>query len=218
MIFEDYFLRMINQLANVLASVLGLMKVRRYDEAVEGVEASSKQLLGMDLRFLTSLTDSEFVRLLSLGDRFDVEKCVVVAELLRIVGDIRQQQGRERDGSRCHATALSLFLELLRHEAGILPQEYCEKIEKLAESLPSAELSADVRKKLFLYYESVGRFEKAENLLFGIVEQDVSFMDDGLRFYGRLRMRSDEELERGNLPRNEIESSVMTLTKLAKKE
>jgi len=65
---------MIHQLAHVLAKVLGLSQLERYDDALEEVQLSSRQLLGMDLRLLTTLSDTEFVRLLSLGDRFDVEK------------------------------------------------------------------------------------------------------------------------------------------------
>ena len=100
MITKDYFLRMINQLASVVAAVLRLRKVKQYDAAVEEVRTSAKQLLGMDLRLLTTLSDTELIRLLSLGERFDVEKCVVVAELLTILGDVHHEQAEEEDGVR----------------------------------------------------------------------------------------------------------------------
>lgn len=204
---------MINQLAYVLASVLRLAKLKQFDEAAEEVQASSKQLLGMDLRLLTTLSDEEFVRLLSLGDRFDLEKCVVIAELLRILADVRSDQGEDEQGARARLTALSMFLELSRQEAGTLPGEYYEKVEGIIKLLAPVGIPTRLKKKLFAYYESVGKFDKAENALFEIVEDDVPFAGEGMKFYERLRMKTDEELSRGNLPRTEIESSVTDLAR-----
>lgn len=215
MITRDYLLRMIHQLANVLAAVLRLTKVKQYDAAAEEVQATAKQLLGMDLRMLTTLSDAEFIRLLSVGERFDVEKCVVIAGLLKILGDVRHEQAEEEEARRVRLTAVSMFLELSRREAGALPREYHEEVEKLIETLLPFGIPIEFNKKLFGYYESVGRFDKAENILFDIVEEEVSFIEDGMKFYDRLRTKSNEELERGNLLRNEIEASVADLLKRA---
>jgi hypothetical protein len=96
MITRDYFLRMIHQLAQVIAKVLGLSQLKQYDVALDEIQLSSKQLLGMDLRLLTTLSDEEFVRLLALGERFDVEKCVVAGELLRLTGEVKELEGTGR--------------------------------------------------------------------------------------------------------------------------
>ena len=213
MITRDYFMRMIHQLAQVLAKVMGLCEIQRYDEALEEIQLSSKQLLGMDLQFLTTLSDEEFVRLLSLGERFDVEKCVVVGELLRLVGEVKEREGDEGERFHCYATSLSLFLELLIRESGVLPKEYFEKIESLIGKTSSYELPVGLKAKIFRYYEAVGRFDAAENKLFEIVEQDPQFAEEGMRFYGRLRTKSEEELVHGNLPRNEVEASIKDLEK-----
>lgn len=213
MITRDYFLRMIHQLAQVVAKVLGLSQLKQYPAALWEIELSSKQLLGMDLRMLTTLSDEEFVRLLALGERFDVEKCVVAGELLRLTGEVKDQEGDERERFHCYATSLSLFLELLIRESGVLPKEYFDEIELLIGKVSSYELPAGLKMKLFRYYEILGRFDIAENTLFEIVEQDPGFVEEGLRFYERLRLKTGEELERGNLPREEVEASVRDLKK-----
>jgi len=204
---------MINQLASVVAAVLRLRKVKQYDAAVEEVRTSAKQLLGMDLRLLTTLSDTELIRLLSLGERFDVEKCVVVAELLTILGDVHHEQAEEEDAVRVRLTALSMFLELSRREAGLLPREYYDKVENIIKLLVPVGIPARLKKKLFGYYESLGKFDKAENTLFELIEEDISLVEEGMKFYERLRMKHDEELERGNLPRIEIEASVLELAR-----
>ncbi len=209
---------MIHQLAQVLARVMRLSQVEHYDEALEEVQLSSKQLLGMDLRLLTTLSDEEFVRLLGLGDRFDVEKCVVAGELLRLVGEVKEQEGDEGERFHCYATSLSLFLELLIRESGVLPKEYFEKIELLIGKTSSYELTLGLKVKLFRYYEAIGKFDAAENTLFEIVERDQEFIGEGMRFYGRLRTKTEDELGRGNLPRDEVEASIKDLEKRLRKK
>lgn len=213
MITEDYFLRMINQLSYVLASVLKLMKLKRHDEALEEIQASSRQLLGMDLRLLTTLSDAEFIRLLSLGERFDVEKCVVISELLRVIGEIREEQRKEHDAYVVRCRALGLFLELPQWEAVALPREYFDKVDELIVKLVPDGISLALMKKVFAYYEKSGRFDKAEDLLFDIVEEERSFSDSGVAFYERLLQKSDEELAQGGLSREEVDAGKRDLLK-----
>jgi hypothetical protein len=215
-ITRDYFLRMIHQLAQVIAKVLNLSEVKQHAEALEEIQRSSKQLLGMDVRFLTSLSDDEIIRLLSLGERFEVEKCVVTAELLRLVGEVRERQSEELGRYQAYATSLSLFLELLFRESETLPKEYFDEIELLISKLSSYELSSGLEGKLFRYYDIVGRYDAAENVLFDLVKRDPGFGAEGVRFYDRLRMKSDEELIRGNLPRGEIETGLTALVNTMK--
>jgi len=190
-----------------------LTKIKQYDAAEEEVQTSAKLLLGMDLRMLTALSDAELIRLLSLGERFDVEKCVVIAGLLKILGDVRHERGEKEESVHVRLTALSLFLELAHREPGALPSEYYEEVESIIKTVAPTGIPSRLNKKLFGYYEALGRFDKAENILFELAEEDASFVEDGMKFYERLRMKDDGELERGNLPRIEIDASVQDLAK-----
>lgn len=211
MITRDYFLRMIHQLAQVVARVLRLSELKQHEEALEEIQGSSKQLLGMDLRLLTSLSDEEFIRLLSLGDRFDVEKCVATAELLRLVGTVGENQHHDNTAYRCYTTSLSLFLELLFRESETLPKEYYDHIEHLIGKLSSYELPQELQKRLFRYYDISGDYAAAEDILFEVVKKNKGFIEEGIRFYERLRKKSDQVLESGNLPRDEIEAGLAEL-------
>jgi hypothetical protein len=202
---------MIHQLAQVIAKVLNLGEVREYTKALEEVQHSSKQLLGIDLTLLTSLSDTEFIRLLSLGERFEVEKCVVTAELLRLIGEIRERQGDEKGKYDSYTTSLSLFLELLFRESETLPKEYFDEIDVLINKLSLYELPSDLLQKLFRYHAIIGRYDAAENILFDLVRRESGFGAEGITFYEQLRTKSDEELDRGNLPRNEVEAGLAEL-------
>ena len=215
-ITRDYFLRIIHQLAQIIAKVLQLGEVKQYSEAFEEIEHSAKQLLGMDVQLLTSLSDTELIRLLSLGERFEVEKCVVTAELLRLIGEVRERQADENGKYSSYTTSLSLFLELLFRESETLPKEYFDEIDLLIKKLSSYELPSGLLQKLFRYYGVVRRYDAAENVLFDLFQRDSGFGAEGIRFYERLRTKSEEELEGGNLPRNEVEAGLAELLRKMK--
>lgn len=204
---------MISSLARVLAKVMLHKKAKQYDQAMEELQQAGKQLLGMNLLLLSSLSDEELIALLKLGERFDVEKCLAAAELLREQSEIQGLTGNENESARSAMKSLSLFTELVQYEKEALPQEYFEKIESLIQALSVFELPQSIQQKLFRYYELTGSYAKAEDVLFELVEQNASFLQDGIKFYDRLMKKTDDELAKGNLPRGEVKKSANELTK-----
>jgi len=202
---------MIHQLAQVLARVLKLNEEKRYDDALGAIHLSSRQLLGMDIGLLVSLSDEALIRVLSLGDRFDLEKGLVAAALLRMIGEVKAQQGDETATFHCRTTSLSLFLELPAHDGGTLPKEYYDLTEGVISQLSSYELQLPIQHKLFRYYEYAGRYDLAENVLFEMLQQEPGFVSAGVKFYTRLQAKSDDELNKGRLPRNEVEEGMRHL-------
>ncbi len=213
MIERDYFLRMIHMLAVVLARVLKLRETEQYDEAYDVIQQASRQFLGMDAKMLDSLSDAELIRLFALGDRFDAVKCIVAAELLRMTGELEELQGKHDDSHQTSVRSLNLYLELLFRETGAIPKEFFEKADLLIESLSSYDLPLELRQKLFRYYDHSGRYAMAEDILFDIIGEDPGILKEGVRFYERLKGKSDEDLDRGNLSRQEVESGLLELTK-----
>jgi len=213
MITRDYFLRMIQMLAQVLARVLGLRETKQYDEAYDLIRQTSRQFLGVDGKLLNTLSVAELIRLLDLGDRFDAEKCVVAAELLRMTAELEELQGKHDESYQTSIKSLNLFLELLFRETGAMPKEFFEKVDHLIESLSLYDLPFELRQKLFRYYDLSGQYAMAEDILFDIVGEDPGMVNEGVRFYERLRGRTDDDLIRGNLPRYEVEAGLLELTK-----
>lgn len=211
MLTRDYLLRMISSLARVLAKVLFHKEAKRYDQAMEELQQAGKQLLGMNLLLLNSLSDEELIALLKLGERFDVEKCLAAAELLREQSEIQKLTGKENESARSAMKSLSLFTELVQYEKEALPREYFEKIGTLIQKLSAFELPKSIEQRLFRYYERVGSYAKAEDVLFELIEQDASFVQEGIKFYDRLMKKHDDELVQGNLPRSEVEGSLLQL-------
>src|SRR6266699_3131580 len=93
MMQKDYILRMIQQLSRVLIHVLHLREVKDYDGALTYIDDVFKQALGFSSDLINSVPDETLLAMLTSFDVLDIEKCFLVANLLKAEGDIYVDQG-----------------------------------------------------------------------------------------------------------------------------
>ncbi len=212
---RDYILRLVEQLAKTLGVVLTLKKARRFDEAELAIAEAAKNLVGLDVQTLLAIPVDQILTLFSPGGNLDAGKCIVVAELLYEHGEIRSRPGEEETAYHARIRALSLLLEVSGRESlERIPDagRYLRRIEALTEALSAYPPVPAVQKKLVFHHERQGDFADAEDVLFELVDaghEDV--IAPGIELYQRLLAKSDDELERGKLPREEVEDGLSQL-------
>jgi hypothetical protein len=72
-------------------------------------------------------------------------------------------------------------------------------------------LPLPTNRKLFQYNEKAGRYARAEDVLFEMLEGDEvpsGLIAEGIAFYHRLMAKSDDELLLGNLSREELREGL----------
>ncbi|HEY6951915.1 MAG TPA: DUF6483 family protein [Bacteroidota bacterium] len=213
MINRDYILRMIEQLSRFLAKALLMRDGKEYIEAVGEIKKAGKMFLGLNPEAMDALSDRDLIRLWSVGTDLDAEKCALAAQIFRVEGEIYESQGDFDRASDAYYKSFSLLTETINFLKEKIPTELIASVDFLAQHLDVSTASASLQKKLFTTYATIGRFSKAEDLLFDLIQQDASFSEEGKRFYQHLLNRSDEELEKGNLPRSEVLESLAELNK-----
>jgi hypothetical protein len=127
---------------------------------------------------------------------------------LKESGDAARQNGDTQRASAIYLKALHLVLDLLKREGLIDLPEYTPKIEVFVESLGDETLPPSTYAMLMHYYESIGNFAKAEDYLYALretTEESRELNQFARSFYDRLMLKDDLQLERGGLPRAEIE-------------
>ena len=89
------------------------------------------------------------------------------------------------------------------------------KLKFVAEKLLANQLYEErISSKWFLYYEFIGQYNKAEDVLFHLLEDGfLELKSKGREFYNRLLQKADKELESGGLSRQEIRESLVGLNK-----
>ena len=93
-------------------------------------------------------------------------------------------------------------------------EENYEKIDHLIKETEIKAKSIRLTINLFRYFDLKGEYDKAENLLFDLIEISPAFAAaEGEKFFSRLKLKSDEELLKGNFSREEIEQGRVELEK-----
>lgn len=215
MLQRDFILRLVEQLSKTLGAVLALKKARRYDEAEVSVADAAKNLVGLDIATLLALPVEQIVTLFSPSGSLDAGKCIVVAELLHEHGEIRELQGDEETAYHARVRALCLLLEVSGRESlERIPdsERYLRRITELTAALAAYPPVPVVQTKLVFHHERQGDFSAAEDVLFELVDaghEDI--IGPGIELYQRLLTRGDAELEKGKLPRDEVEDGLAQL-------
>ncbi len=171
--------------------------------------------MGLDIETLLALPVEQIVTLFSPGGSLDPGKCIVVAELLYEHGEIKELKAEEETAYHARIRALCLLLEVSGRESlERIPDSdrYLRRIEALGEALSAYPPVLAVQEKLIFHHERQGDFSRAEDVLFELV--DAGYQDiiaPGIELYQRLLAKDDDELEKGKLPRDEVEDGLSQL-------
>ncbi len=211
---RDYIMRMVEQLTQALIHIMRQKAVHQYHEAQESINTASNGILGLDMSLLRLISDEQIIDFFRSDDEIDAGKCLVVAELLFHDSEIMEKMDSEDDFNFGYLKSLSLFLSAFIQEGDLLEAQYQEKIALIQEKLADYFLPQHIEYKLFNYYELIGQYDKAENLLFDLISVSYpEIQQQGIAFFQRLLEKGDDVLAAGNLPRNEVLEGLAELKK-----
>ncbi|MBU1299523.1 MAG: hypothetical protein KJ963_01590 [Bacteroidetes bacterium] len=211
MIEKDYILRMIALLSAALAKILLKRELKLYDEAKVEIQKTSKLILGISYDVLDNISDADIIKLFKPDSDINAEKCYVIAELTREAGEISESLGELEESTARYEKALSLYLELFVNSNVHDRSELGNRIELMIDKLKHFEIDTALEEKIFKFYDKTGRYSKAEDVLFHLIEKDKTFIETGIAFFKSLSQKSEAELQKGNLSNLEVEESLRML-------
>ncbi len=215
---QDFLMRLLEQLQGVLPYILDLTKTGDYAEAHAVVDQAVREVAGVSTAGLVRLSDREILD----GLRRDQtlawdEKAFFIAVLLKEDAAVYEKQEDEPRSFRRNLKALHLFIWLfLESEDG---EEHTAVIRELLDKLDDYILPGPSYALILRYYEAAGDYARAEDTLFDWQENEAemfnpdapSSAEAGVAFYERILQKNDEELEAGNLPREEAAAGLVDL-------
>lgn len=209
MIRRDYFLRMVEEFAEMLSRIRRQIAARQYDQAGEDLDRAFLDLMGQGADAVSQLSETELLAQLTLNEPTHVvrQKSFMLIALLQETGQLHIAEHREAEGHVCWLKALDLSLMLQLQDADFEFPEFVPKIEMLHEQLRETDLPLRTQAGLWRHYERVGAYGKSEDVLFTLLEAEPNndaLLTEAKLFYERLLRQSDEALEMGNLPRKEV--------------
>lgn len=206
MIRRDYFMRLVAETAQALIRVLSLKGRKEYDEALREVDKALRELREADASLAGEMSLEHLIALCRKHELAASGLMVAVADLLKEQGDVLALQGCSAESQRPRVLALGLFLEALLAGETFVSAELLGKVDELMDSTREGVTESGVRKRLVRFFVARGRFARAEDALFVWLESgDDQARGEGLSFYEQLLALEDAELDRGDLPRAEVE-------------
>lgn len=211
---RDYIVRMIEDMTAMVAKVLTLKQERKTTEALWEVDELLNRHFRLNSRLLNSLSVEDLIEMFRLGGVIESDKLQGVAKLLREEGGIYAASGDNDAALFRSMRALHLFLyaELQGADRELL--NITEEIDDLLQELKGYRLPSKTEWLVMRYMESVGRYSKAEDSLYRLFEQGEEVREEGEALYKRLLLRSQEELEAGELPLDEVDQGLKEWNKL----
>ena len=132
---KDYILRLIEEAVDALAQILGLRDAGRPEQALEQVDRTARRFIGLDLQQLDFLPYDALRDVLSSGGRLDLPRFLLLAELRRLEGELRDDLYGPGAGRRQSILAFRLFLEVAETEGPAGLGGYREQLDQVAERL-----------------------------------------------------------------------------------
>lgn len=221
---RDYIMRLFEQMGQVIAVVIGLKKDGEPSQALQLMSESMQGLVGFNLEDAEKLSAEDLIQMVRISrsghsspGEMVAGQLGVVARLLEETADVHDMQGEADRADRARLKALHVYLVVLVEEqAGI--DDLQERVGPLLQRVSDYVLPFAITDLLWRFHEQQGDYSSAEDTLFELLETtgaDSGVVGNGIAFYQRLLVRSDDDLAAGGLPREEVEAGLSELEDLA---
>lgn len=214
MIKSDLITKMIEKFITALIEIENLKIAQKYDEALNVIDSTLSDIFRLNLKSFNSLQDEYLFEIIRVNDLVDAERYIIISVLLEKEAEIIEING---DFSKSHlffTKALNMRLEAfeINDEPELL--EFYSQIPTLIAKINDYEFSELTSLKLFKYYEEIQSFGKSEDILYELLQskdKDITIVNLGISFYERLLKKDSDTLEKGGLPREEVEDALKQL-------
>lgn len=215
MLKRNFTSELVKKFHEALDNILEYKNSNKYSEALTLIDDTFKEIFRLSSKFFNSFSDENLIDIIKTDGTVNTDKCIMMAKLLEEESDIFKKQGNINDAFYTNLKSLNLFLEAYINKNNSCDLEnYFSDIDCILDELSEYKISAVLQNKIIHYYTKKGSYDKAENILYELLENNnfsKASIDLGISFYEELILKEDKDLEKGNLPREEINESLFTL-------
>jgi tetratricopeptide (TPR) repeat protein len=165
MFSEDYILRMIRMATAAMAQILRLKKGGQYPQAIQAIDQTLEEVLGLKADLIRALEDESVLSSLTQHEQLDTDRLLILADLFYEEGDILAKQGRPAASQASSLRALNFYLDVILDWGVERISEKFEKIEDLVRQLGEQTMPPQTCFALYFYYQQVGDLSAARRIL-----------------------------------------------------
>ena len=212
---KDYIMKIIQQFTNAVARIMGLKAENKIEECQEVLTDTLKDFTGLNKEVLEALPYE--ILLQRVSGQTNSEKSLVLAELLSQQADIYEIKREMSRARNLYLKSLNIIINvILNGDNSVLGQNQ-DKVNELIEKIGRLDVPRDSKLLLFQYYELTTDYAKAEDVLFELIDKTEANKDllaKGIAFYERLINKDQTDLQKGNLPLDEVLEGLANLKRI----
>lgn len=217
MLKSGYTKKLIEQFGTSLEEIINLELENKPQEALEIIHTTFSNLFRLNSMFFDSVSVENLLDILKVNGVIERDKTIVIAKLLEEEAKIYEKSGKDNESTYIYIKSLALFLEAFLCDRDAELTDQLKDINFVFNKVSSYKLPDSVLANLISYFEEKGLYDSAENAIYDLLDNTCnseSSIETGIEFYKKLLTKSDENLENGNLPRNEITEGIKRLSML----
>lgn len=204
---------MFTMLGRALARVLFFRETRSYESALLELDNTGLSLLGLNTETLERLPLDGLKSVLGSESSLLQSRLYTAGVLMKEKAEIVALMGREEESAGLFMKSLRMMTEDIQGMDEIDEGKAIAAIDRVIAELSEYEIPVELKTRMVAYFEQTGRYDKSEDLIFEIIDESPEFLQEGISLYERLLNKSDAELERGHLPRDEVNDALALLRK-----
>ncbi|WP_068503481.1 DUF6483 family protein [Paenibacillus kribbensis] len=214
MLRKDYLLSMMEELTSAVATVLGLRRENKHIEALKQLDDLLNKQFRLRSDLLRRLPPEQIIELFRLGPGIEADKLQQVARILEEEAVIYLETDRTDEGIRILMKSLHLYLYSDSNGAARELQTLPERIACIVNLVCEYELPTETSRLLAAYYEREDRLDEAADVWFGLAWEQPELLSEAKSFYSQLLDKTNAELERGGISRQEVTEGLAEITQL----
>ncbi|MBP1744565.1 MAG: hypothetical protein H6Q58_1543 [Firmicutes bacterium] len=206
---------LIKKFSEVIHGILTMIGKGEYEKALELIDGAFKDFFRLGSKFFNALTEENLLDMARTNNIMDVDKCIIMAKLLLEEARVYDRLYGKSESFCLYKKSLYLYAEAYEYvEEDTELYKYFADMDSLISEIERYKLEPELQKQLIRYFLKKGAYDKADNVLYELLEAR-EFTEGSKEYaseiYKALLSRTDAELEKGNMTREEITESLETL-------
>ena len=184
-------------------------------KAFQIINNKMKEMVGIDIDTVNTVSFETIKGMINVGFENSADKYIALGMLLKFQGYLCKIQQDISTEIFYYLISISAFNEVFKDDDTYL-NNYKSSIIEIIDEIQKYELSMEESKEIFVAYELLGKYDKAEDVLYEMInkakDKDKEKMKKlGIDFYNRLLNKNEDDLIKGNLPIEEVKESLKDL-------
>ena len=213
---KDYFMRMVKEFTTAIGRIMGLKAENKIEESQEVLSETFEDFTNLNKEVIEALPYEILIHKVSGSRQINTEKCLMLGELLTQQADIYETKGEKSRARNLFLKNLNIMINVLMNDDNSVSEQNQDRVNELIEKVDWFNVPDESKLLLFQYYELTKNYAKAEDVLYNLTETSEANNDilaKGIAFYERLTIKEQVELEKGNLPIDEVLEGLANLKK-----